>query len=68
MLEAIVNLICCVLIGLCGTLRHMRFLGTFLLAPVTTALVALPILLLAGPSRRVEWRYRPLGAAERTPH
>jgi hypothetical protein len=59
MLEAIVYLIFCVLTGLCGTQRRMGFLGTFLLALVTTPLVVLPILLLTGPSRRVEWRYRP---------
>jgi hypothetical protein len=59
MLEAIVYLIFCVLTGLCGSQRRMGFLGTFLLALVTTPLVVLPILLLTGPSRRVEWRYRP---------
>jgi len=59
MLEAIVYIIFCVLTGLCGIQRRMGFIGTFLLALVTTPLVVLPILLLTGPSRRVEWRYRP---------
>jgi hypothetical protein len=36
----------------------MGFIGTFLLALVTTPLVVLPLLLITGPSRRVEWRYR----------
>jgi hypothetical protein len=59
MLEAIVYLIFCVLTGLCGSHRRIGFLGTFVLALVTTPLVVLPILLITGPSRRVEWRYRP---------
>jgi len=57
MVEAIVYILFCVLTGLCGTNRRMGFLGTFLLAIVTTPLVVLPLLLLTGPSRRrVEWR------------
>jgi hypothetical protein len=58
MLEAIVYIIVCVLTGLCGIDRRMGFFGTFLLALVTTPLVILPILLLTGPSRHVEWRRR----------
>ena len=37
----------------------MGFVGTFILAIITTPLVVLPVLLLTGPSRRVEWRHRP---------
>lgn len=59
MLEAIVYIVFCVLTGLCGMHRRMGFLGTFLVALVTTPLVVLPILLITGPSRRVEWRQRP---------
>ncbi len=59
MLEAIVYLVFCVLTGLCGISRRMGFFGTFRLALVTTPLVVLPVLLLTGPSRRVEWRRRP---------
>ena len=58
MLEAIVYIIFCVLTGLCGVNRRMGFLGTFVIALVTTPLVVLPVLLLTGPSRRVEWRRR----------
>jgi hypothetical protein len=58
MLEAIAYIIFCVLTGLCGVNRRMGFLGTFLLALVTTPLVVLPVLLLTGPSRRIEWRPR----------
>ena len=59
MLESIVYIIFCALTGLCGVERRMGFFGTFLLAIVTTPLVVLPVLLLTGPSRRVEWRLRP---------
>jgi hypothetical protein len=58
MLEAVVYIIFCVLTGLCGSVRRMGFFGTFVLALVTTPLVVLPVLLLTGPSRRVEWRRR----------
>ena len=36
--------------------RRMGFFGTFLLARATNVLVALAMLLIVGPSRRVEWR------------
>ena len=58
MLESIAYLTFCALTGLCGIDRRMGFFGTFLLAIVTTPLVVLPILLLTGPSRRVEWHRR----------
>jgi hypothetical protein len=58
MLEAIVYIVFCVLTGLCGMDRRMGFFGTFVLALATTPLVVLPILLLTGPSRRIEWRRR----------
>jgi hypothetical protein len=56
MLESIVYIIFCVLTGLCGSFRRLGFFGTFFLALLTTPLVVLPVLLLTGPSRRVEWR------------
>lgn len=58
MLEAIVYIAFCLLTGLCGIERRMGFVGTFFLALVTTPLLVLPVLLLTGPSRRVEWRRR----------
>jgi hypothetical protein len=58
MLEPIVYIAFCVLTGLCGVGRRMGFLGTFLLALVTTPIVVLPLLLLTGPSRHVEWQRR----------
>jgi len=59
MLEPIVYIILCLLTGLCGSQRRMGFLGTFILAIITTPLVVLPVLLLTGPSRRIEWRCCP---------
>jgi hypothetical protein len=58
MLEAVIYILFCILTGLCGSDRRMGFLGTFLLALATTPLVVLPLLLLTGPSRRIEWRRR----------
>jgi hypothetical protein len=58
MLEVILYIIFCILTGLCGVNRRMGFIGTFILALATTPLVVLPVLLLTGPSRRVEWRRR----------
>jgi hypothetical protein len=58
MLEAIVYIVFCTLTGLCCIARRMGFFGTFPLALATTPLVLLPVLLLTGPSRRVEWRRR----------
>ncbi|MEJ2376072.1 MAG: hypothetical protein P8Y53_01850 [Pseudolabrys sp.] len=58
MLETIIYVIFCILTGLCGIDRRMGFLGTFLLALVTTPLIVLPLLLITGPNRRFEWRRR----------
>jgi len=59
MLEAIVYIILCLLTGLCGRQRRMGFFGTFILTIITTPLVVLPVLLLTGPSCRIEWRRCP---------
>jgi hypothetical protein len=58
MVEFIIYLAFCILTGLCGVDRRMGFFGTFLLALVTTPLVVLPVLLITGPNRRVEWHRR----------
>jgi hypothetical protein len=55
MVEAAIYVVFCILTGLCGINRRMGFFGTFVIALVTTPLVVLPVLLLTGPSRRVEW-------------
>jgi hypothetical protein len=44
----------CLLAGLAGSQRRMRFFGTFLLSLVVTPVVVLLILILTAPSRRVE--------------
>ncbi len=58
MVETLIYVVFCVLTGLCGIGRKMGFFGTFLLALITTPLVVLPLLLITGPSRSVEWRRR----------
>jgi hypothetical protein len=58
MVEAIAYITVCALTGLCGSQRRIGFFGTFLLAIVITPLVMLPVLLLTGPSGRIEWRRR----------
>ena len=58
MIETVIYIVFCLLTGLCGIERRLGFFGTFLLALVATPLVVLPLLLLTGPSRRVEWRRR----------
>ena len=55
----IVYLIFSVLVGLCGSQRRMGFTGTFLLSLVITPILALVVLLITGPSRRVQLERRP---------
>ena len=54
MVEVTLYVAFCILTGLCGINRRMGFFGTFVIALITTPLVVLPVLLLTGPSRRVE--------------
>ena len=51
-------LVFCILVGLCGSQRRMGFTGTFLLSIFVTPIVALIVLLITGPSRRVEMERR----------
>jgi len=55
----IAYLIFSVLVGLCGSQRRMGFTGTFLLSLVITPLLALVLLLVTGPSRRIQLERRP---------
>ena len=48
-----------ILVGLCGSQRRMGFTGTLLLSLVITPVLALLILLVTGPSRRVQLERRP---------
>jgi hypothetical protein len=59
MIEATIYILFCFLTGLCGSQRRMGFVGTFLISIFVTPLVVLPVLLLTGPSHRVEWHRRP---------
>ncbi len=54
----IAYLIFCILVGLCGSQRRMGFTGTFLLSLVITPVLALVILLITGPSRRMQLERR----------
>jgi hypothetical protein len=47
-------LIFCALVGLCGIHRRMGFTGTFILSIFVTPVVALVVLLITAPSRRIE--------------
>jgi hypothetical protein len=58
MIETVIYIVFCLLTGLCGIGRRMGFFGTFVLALITTPLVVLPLLLITGPSRQIEWRRR----------
>jgi len=58
MIESIIYVVFCALTGICGMERRMGFWGTFVLALATTPLLVLPVLLVTGPSRRIEWRRR----------
>jgi ABC-type multidrug transport system permease subunit len=55
----IVYLLFSILVGLCGSQRRMGFTGTFLLSLVITPVLALLVLLITGPSRRVQLERRP---------
>lgn len=50
----VIYILFCVLVGFCGSQRRMGFTGTFILSFFVTPLVILIILLLTGPSQRVE--------------
>lgn len=55
----VIYVVFCVLTGLCGSKRRLGFVGTFILALLLTPLIVLPILILTGPSNRVDWQRRP---------
>ena len=47
-----------ILVGLCGSQRRLGFTGTFLLSLVITPILALVVILITGPSRRVQLERR----------
>lgn len=47
-----------ILVGLCGSQRRLGFTGTFLLSLVITPILALVLILITGPSRRVQMERR----------
>ena len=55
----LIYIVFCLLTGLAGSQRRIGFFGTFLISLLITPVVMLVVLILTGPSRRVEWRERP---------
>jgi hypothetical protein len=49
----------CILVGICGSQRRMGFTGTFLLSLFVTPIIVLIVLLMTGPSARLERMKRP---------
>jgi len=52
----VIYVVFCLLTGLCGSKRRLGFIGTFVLSLLLTPLIVLPILMLTGPSKGIEWR------------
>jgi hypothetical protein len=44
----------CILVGICGSQRRMGFTGTFIFSMLVTPVVVLIVLLMTGPSQRLE--------------
>ena len=44
----------CILVGICGSQRRMGFTGTFIFSLLVTPVVVLVVLLMTGPSQRLE--------------
>jgi hypothetical protein len=59
MVEAGFYFLFCLLTGLCGIQRRLGFFGTFLLSLILTPIPILLLLLLTGPSKRIEVHERP---------
>jgi len=57
-IAVVIYVVFCILTGLCGSQRRLGFIGTFILSLLLTPVIVLPILMLTGPSRGVEWRPR----------
>ena len=51
----------CILVGICGSQRRMGFTGTFIFSLLVTPVVVLIVLLMTGPSQRLERLKRPPG-------
>ena len=44
----------CILVGICGSQRRMGFTGTFIFSLLVTPVVVLIVLLMTGPSQKLE--------------
>ena len=54
-------LVFCLLTGLAGSQRRAGFFGTFLISIFITPPLMLLVLIMTGPSRKVEWHRRQEG-------
>ncbi len=59
MVESILYIVFCLVTGVCGMHRRLGLFGTFILALILTPIPVLLLLLVTGPSHRVEWVRRP---------
>ena len=57
----ILYVVFCILVGICGSQRRMGFVGTFIFSLLVTPVVVLVVLLMTGPSQRLERMKRPQG-------
>jgi hypothetical protein len=53
-LGTLIYIVFCILVGVAGSQRRMGFTGTFILSILVTPVVMLVVLLLTGPSQRIE--------------
>jgi hypothetical protein len=56
---AILYIVFCILVGICGSQRRMGFTGTFILSMLVTPVIVLIVLLITGPSQRLARIKRP---------
>lgn len=57
----VLYIVFCILVGICGSQRRMGFTGTFIFSLLVTPVVVLIVLLMTGPSQRLEKLKRPQG-------
>jgi hypothetical protein len=56
---AILYIVFCLLVGICGSQRRMGFTGTFIFSLLVTPVIVLIVLLMTGPAQRLARMKRP---------
>lgn len=56
---AILYIVFCLLVGICGSQRRMGFTGTFIFSLLVTPVIVLIVLLMTGPTQRLARMKRP---------